>query len=142
MTFKRIAGVCLMPAAYQRAILLFRLYCIFSPCAAARPLVEFLSPDANTKSSGHMNQSQPAKAPLAAALKDKHPDVIVTHADQTALFTPQNQRAAEWLHRRCGLAVENISGDTEIRVHPRKCQRVITDLKAVGFVVANDGEEQ
>ena len=71
----------------------------------------------------------------------KHPDVIVTHANQTMLFEPQNRPAAEWLHRRCGLAADNVTGDTEFRVHPRKCQNVIADLKAAGFVVAGKDHE-
>jgi hypothetical protein len=57
------------------------------------------------------------------------------------LFQPQNRLASEWLHRRCGLIAENISGDTEIRVHPRRCQSVIAELKAAGFIVANGTEE-
>ena len=61
------------------------------------------------------------------------PDVCVVARDQTVLFAPQNLRASEWLHRRCGLAVENISGDTEIRIHPRRCQNIIAELKAAGF---------
>jgi acyl-coenzyme A synthetase/AMP-(fatty) acid ligase len=66
------------------------------------------------------------------------PDVVVVARHQTVLFTPQNHRAAEWLHRRCGLTVENISGDTEIRVHPRKYQGIIAELEAAGFVVAGE----
>ena len=92
-----------------------------------------------TKTDGIMNQPQKEKTPLAAAQK-KNPDVIVTHANQTALFKAQNHQASEWLHLRCGLAVENMSGDTEILVHPRKCQRVIADLKAAGFLVTNEKE--
>lgn len=69
------------------------------------------------------------------------PDVIVVARDQTVLFAPQHRRVSEWLHQRCGLAVENVSGHTEIRVHPRKCQSVITDLKAAGFVVAGEREK-
>lgn len=78
---------------------------------------------------------------LRRRLSEMQPDVIVTHANKTALFTPQNRRASEWLHLRCGLTAEKISGDTEIRVHPRKCQRVITDLKTAGFLVAGEKEE-
>ena len=88
-----------------------------------------------------MNSLQTGKAPLAAAPGQKNPDVIVTHANQTTLFKAQNRPVSEWLHRRCGLAAENISGDTEIRVHPRKCRSVITDLKSAGFVVAGEKEE-
>ncbi len=83
---------------------------------------------------------QAGRIPFAATGK-KEPDVIVTHANQTALFEPQNRHASEWLHQRCGLAAENISGDTEIRVHPRKCQRVIADLKTAGFLFAGEKEE-
>ena len=73
-----------------------------------------------------------------AAEKRGKPDVIVTRANQTTLFKPQNRRVAEWLHRRCGLTVENITGETEIRVHPRRCQSIIAELKAAGFVVAGE----
>jgi hypothetical protein len=55
--------------------------------------------------------------------------VIVTRADQTALFAPQNQRTSEWLHRRCGLTAESICSDTKICVHPRKYSIVIADLR-------------
>jgi hypothetical protein len=88
-----------------------------------------------------MNQLQTGKAPLAAAPGKKIPDVIVTHANQTTLFKAQNRPTSEWLHRHCGLAAENISGDTEIRVHPRKCRSVIVELEAAGFVVVGGGEE-
>ena len=69
------------------------------------------------------------------------PDVIVIASNQTMLFKPQSRRASEWLHRRCGLVADNISGDTEFRVHPRRCQRVVAELKAAGFTVTNGREE-
>ena len=69
------------------------------------------------------------------------PDVIVITSHQTVLFQPQNRPASEWLHRRCGLVAENTSGDTELRVHPRRCQSIIVELKAAGFTVVNDSEE-
>jgi hypothetical protein len=87
-----------------------------------------------------MNQLQTEKAPLAAADRKQNFDVIVTHANQTALFKAQNHQASEWLHRRCSMTAENMTGDTEIRVHPRKCQSVIADLKAAGFLVAEGNE--
>ncbi|MGH7249600.1 MAG: hypothetical protein ACREGC_01365 [Minisyncoccia bacterium] len=68
------------------------------------------------------------------------PDVVVIASQQTVLFQPQNRSASEWLHRRCGLTSDSISGDTEIRVHPRKCQNIITELKAAGFIVADARE--
>lgn len=88
-----------------------------------------------------MNQLQTRKAQLGAEAGKKNADVIVTQANQTVLFQPQNRPASEWLHRRCGLIAENISGDTEIRVHPRKCQNVIAELKAAGFTVADGNGE-
>ncbi|MGB7768394.1 MAG: hypothetical protein WBN22_06015 [Verrucomicrobiia bacterium] len=69
------------------------------------------------------------------------PDVIVITSQETMLFQPQNRLASEWLHRRCGLAADNITGDTELRVHPRKCQSIIAELNAAGFIVA-DGKEE
>lgn len=69
------------------------------------------------------------------------PDVIVKASQQTVLFQPQTRAASEWLHRRCGLVADEISGDTELCVHPRKCQGIITELKAAGFTVANERKE-
>jgi len=65
------------------------------------------------------------------------PDVIVKASQQTMLFEPQNRAASEWLHHRCGLVSENISGGTEIRVHPRRCQSIEAEMKAAGFTVAS-----
>jgi len=64
------------------------------------------------------------------------PDVIVMYANQTTLFKAQNKQAADWLRRRCHLSVENITGDTEIRVHPNLIQRIIKELKAAAFEVS------
>lgn len=64
------------------------------------------------------------------------PDVIVMYANQTTLFRAQNRRASEWLRRRCHLAVENASGDTEIRVHPSLIKRITEELKTAGFKVS------
>lgn len=83
-----------------------------------------------------MNPLPRGKSPLA--VHETNPDVIVTHTNQTTLFEPQNCDASEWLHRRCGLIAEDISGDTEICIHPRKCQGIIAELRAAGFTVANE----
>jgi hypothetical protein len=84
-----------------------------------------------------MNQLQTGKAPLvAAAAGRKNPDVIVTHVNQTALFKSQNRRVSEWLRRHYRLSTQNVSGDTEIYVHPSRCKRVVEELKAAGFEVA------
>lgn len=80
-----------------------------------------------------MNQLPTEKARPPAGKKKA--DVIVTQANETVLFQPQNRMASEWLHRRCGLVADKISGDTQIRVHPRKCQSIIAELKAAGFEV-------
>jgi hypothetical protein len=69
------------------------------------------------------------------------PDVIVIASQQTVLFQPQNRTASEWLHQRCGLIADNITGDTEIRVHPRKSQGIIAELRTTGFTVADAREE-
>lgn len=66
------------------------------------------------------------------------PDVIVKASQQTMLFQPQNLIASEWLHRHCGLIPDNISGDTEIRVHPKRCQSIIAELMAAGFSVGRE----
>jgi hypothetical protein len=39
------------------------------------------------------------------------------------------------------LVADKISGDTELRVHPRECQGIIAELKAAGFTVADVKEE-
>lgn len=88
-----------------------------------------------------MNQWQSGDAPAGARAGTKNVDVIVTQANQTLLFEPQNRSASQWLHRRCGLVADKISGDTEIRVHPRRCQKIIAELRAAGFTVANGKEE-
>jgi hypothetical protein len=69
------------------------------------------------------------------------PDVIVIANQKTMLFKPQTRPASEWLHRRCGLVAENMSGDTEIRVHPRRCLSIVAELKAAGFIVTNERDE-
>jgi hypothetical protein len=69
------------------------------------------------------------------------PDVIVKTGHQTMLFQPQNRLASEWLHRRCGLDADNITGDTELRIHPRKCQSIIVELNAAGFTVDSEKGE-
>ncbi|MDE3099471.1 MAG: hypothetical protein KGJ88_08345 [Verrucomicrobiota bacterium] len=66
------------------------------------------------------------------------PDVVMKAGRQTILFRPQNHEASQWLHQRCGLDAENIRGDTEIRVHPEECERIIAELKAAGFAVASE----
>jgi hypothetical protein len=63
------------------------------------------------------------------------PDVIVITTSHTALFKAQNKRASEWLHRHCHLTAENMSGDTEICVHPVRCKKIMEELKAAGFTV-------
>ena len=65
------------------------------------------------------------------------PDVIVTFANQTALFKSRNERASEWLHHHCHLPTESVSGDTEFQVHPNRCKRIVEELKAAGFNVSN-----
>lgn len=83
-----------------------------------------------------MNQLQTGKTPLVAAAGRKTPDVIVTHVNQTALFKSQNRRVSEWLRRHYRLSTQNVSGDTEIHVHPSRCKRVIEEMKAAGFEIA------
>lgn len=68
-------------------------------------------------------------------------DVIVTIANQTALFKSRNVRASEWLQHRCQLSADGVTGHTEFQVHPTRCQRIIEDLKAAGFTVTNGSED-
>jgi hypothetical protein len=69
------------------------------------------------------------------------PEVIVTIANQTALFKSRNERVSEWLHHRCQLSADSVTGHTEFQVHPTRCKRIIEDLKAAGFTVTNGSEE-
>jgi hypothetical protein len=78
---------------------------------------------------------------LWAGAKKMKPDVIVKTGHETMLFQPQNRLASEWLHRRCGLVTDDITGDTELRVHPRKCQSIIAELNAAGFIVSGVKDE-
>lgn len=82
-----------------------------------------------------MNHLQASKAPVAAAAKKKHPDVIIIRADQTTLFKAQNRRVSEWLRGHYNLATGSVKGDTEIQVHPTRCKHIMEDLKAAGFEV-------
>jgi hypothetical protein len=63
------------------------------------------------------------------------PDVIVISDDHVLLFEPQNWPATEWLHRRCGLSMDNAQVRDQIRVHPCQRLKIINDLKAAGFEV-------
>jgi hypothetical protein len=81
-----------------------------------------------------MNQSQTGKAPPAAAA-DKDPDVIVTRAEQTALFKMKNRTVSKWMREHYHSSAGSIKGDTEIRVHPARRKRIIEELKAAGFDV-------
>ncbi len=83
-----------------------------------------------------MNEMKTGRVPLATAVEKKNPDVIVTHANLTALFKTQNPRVSEWLRKHYHLYTENANGDTEIRIHPTRCKRIIEELKAAGFEVA------
>ncbi len=80
-----------------------------------------------------MNKLQTGKA---ATAEKKSPDVIVTHTGQTALFKTQNRKSSEWLRQHYTLNTGSVKGDTEIRVHPTRCKRIIEELKAAGFEVA------
>jgi hypothetical protein len=64
-----------------------------------------------------------------------HPDVIVIEADQSLLFEPQNKRASELLHRRCGLSIEGVQVRERIRVHPCQGRSLIDDLTIAGLRV-------
>lgn len=63
------------------------------------------------------------------------PDVVVTFANQTALFKTQNRQVSEWLRQRYHINSENVTDDTEIRVHPNRTKRIVEELKTAGFNV-------
>lgn len=69
------------------------------------------------------------------AAEKKSPDVIVTHVNQTVLFKVQNRRASEWLRKHYSSTTGTVKGDTEIRVHPTRCKRIVEELKTAGFVI-------
>ena len=64
-----------------------------------------------------------------------NPDVIIIVGDQTMLFEPQNRRALEWLHERCGMSIEDNPKHNAVRVHPSLSQKIVDELKAAGFEV-------
>lgn len=64
------------------------------------------------------------------------PDVIVKMRNQTLSFEPQNKRASDWLHRRCLLTGDTVTGNTEFLVHPSRFKEMIGELGAAGFLVA------
>ncbi len=80
-----------------------------------------------------MNKLKVRKTPQTTG--KMNPDVIVTHANQTTVFKTQNRKASQWLREHYNLTVESGTGDTEIRVHPTRCKRIIDELKATGFEV-------
>jgi len=82
-----------------------------------------------------MNNVQAGKASSKTATQKKNPDVIVTHANQTVLFKVQNRRASEWLREHYHSSTGGAKGDTEIRVHPTRCKRIVEELKSAGFEV-------
>jgi hypothetical protein len=65
------------------------------------------------------------------------PDVVVKTTRETILFEPQNQRASDWLHQRCGFVGETVTGGTEFKVHPSRSKEMVEELKAAGFEVAD-----
>jgi hypothetical protein len=87
-----------------------------------------------------MNQPSTAKSSLAGVPEKKNSDVVVTHINQTVLFKPQNRRVSEWLRGHYRLSTGSANGDTEIRVHPSRCKRIIEELKVAGFVVSAEKE--
>ena len=68
--------------------------------------------------------------------RETAPDVVVISGDHVLLFEPQNWLATEWLHRRCGLSLDNARVRDQIRVHPCQREKIVDDLKAAGFEVA------
>lgn len=68
------------------------------------------------------------------------PDVIVMTVNHTTLFQTQNQRVTDWLHRHFVMPVDTGGADTEIRVHPARCARLIEELRAAGFTVTESGD--
>ena len=77
----------------------------------------------------------PENAPLTTMAGKRNPDVIATRADQTMVFKMQNRGVSEWLREHYHSTAGSVKGDTEIYVHPSRCERIIEELKAAGFVV-------
>jgi hypothetical protein len=65
-------------------------------------------------------------------------DVIVTPADKSLLFEPQNSRASELLSQRCGLGPETPATKECVRVHPVGSHRIIADLIQAGLKIAHE----
>lgn len=64
-------------------------------------------------------------------------DVIITPADESLLFEPQNSRASELLSQRCGLDPETSATKECVRVHPVGSRRIIADLIQAGLKIAH-----
>lgn len=87
-----------------------------------------------------MNQLQTEKSQLTAEPRNTNPDVIVSRADQTALFQMKNRTVSEWMRKHYSSATGKITGHTEIFVHPTRRKRIVEELKAAGFIVAAERE--
>ena len=64
-------------------------------------------------------------------------DVIITPADESLLFEPQNSRASELLSQRYGLDPETSATKECVRVHPVGSRRIIADLIQAGLKIAH-----
>ena len=83
-----------------------------------------------------MNHQQTGIGPFGASVTEQNPDVIVTRANQTALFKMKNRTVSEWMREHYYSNTGNVTGNTEIYVHPTRCRRIVEELKASGFQVA------
>jgi hypothetical protein len=64
-------------------------------------------------------------------------DVIITPADETLLFEPQNSSASELLCQRYGLGPETSATKECVHVHPVGSDRIIADLMHAGLKIAH-----
>ena len=80
----------------------------------------------------------PGNASSTTVAGRKSPDVVVTRADHTTVFKMQNRRVSEWLRKHFSSTAGGAKGDTEIYVHPTRYKRIVEELKAAGFIVANE----
>jgi hypothetical protein len=62
-------------------------------------------------------------------------DIVITTADKTLLFQPQNARALEILSQYCGFGSESLAERAFVRVHPAGSRKIINDLTFAGLKI-------
>jgi hypothetical protein len=64
-------------------------------------------------------------------------DIVITTADKSLLFQPQNPRALEILSQYCGFGSESFAERAFVRVHPAGSRKIINDLTFAGLKITH-----